>query len=129
MGVINNGFLFAIDKDDNLFSYFKNNETFLTGQDAFSVGLNEQIMTDGYKGTQTILGEKYYCSSRYLGDDTVIVAAAKATDVRSRDKYVMIWSVMGFFIVMSLCLTYSVIVRNDFIRQGIKTDRIQIFKK
>jgi len=129
MGVINNGFLFAIDKEDNLFSYFKNNDAFLTGQNAFAVGLNEQVMEDGYKGTQTIMGKKYYCSSRLLGENTVVVAAAKAIDVRSRDKYVMIWSVMGFFIVMSLCLAYAVIVRNDFIRQGIKTDRIKIFKK
>lgn len=126
MGAINDGFLFAINTTDNLFTYYKNGEDFLTGQNAFTSGLNEKVLEDGYNGIQTILGEKYYCTSKTVGDDTVIVAAAKNETVLSRDKYVLLWSIMGFILIMGLCLAYSIIVRNNFIRQNIKVERIQL---
>ena len=126
MGVINDGFLFAVDKTNGLFRYFKNDDYFLTGQNAFSTGLTRDILTDGYTGSQTMLNDKYFCSSRSLDGDTVIVAAARELDVVSRDKYVLIWSIMGFIIIMTLCSVYAVIVRNDFIRQGTETERIQL---
>ncbi|MBR0475006.1 MAG: mechanosensitive ion channel family protein [Erysipelotrichaceae bacterium] len=128
MGAINDGFLFAISRTDDLFLYYKNGADFLTGQNAFTTGLNQEVMEDGYNGTQTILDEKYYCTSKAFGEDTVIVAAAKAETVVSKDKYVLLWSIMGFVLIMSLCLVYSIIVRNDYIRQGVKTERIPINK-
>lgn len=128
IGVINDGFLFAVDREDGLFLYYKNDKDFLTGQDIHETGLQERVLTDGYHGTQTILGEKYYCTSKALDEKTVIVAAARSKNVIGRDKYVIIWSAMGFLLVMSLCLFYAVVVRNDYIRQGIQTERIQISK-
>ena len=126
MAVINDGFLFAINKEDGLFEYFKNDDAFLTGQSAFSSGLNEEVLIDGYKGTQIIMGERYYCSSRAIDEDTVIVAAAKQMNISANDKYVTIWSIMGYIIVMGLCMAYAIFVRNDFIRQGTKTNRVLI---
>ena len=126
MAIINDGFLFAVNKEDGLFEYFKNDDAFLTGQNAFFSGLNEEILKDGYNGTQNMLGERYYCSSKAIDDDTVIIAAAKQINISANDKYVTIWSIMGFIIVMSLCMTYAIFVRNDFIRQGTSTNRVLI---
>ena len=126
MSVINDGFLFAVSRTDNLFLYYNNGTDMLTGQNAFNTGLKEDIMADGYRGSQTILGEKYYCTSKAFGDDTVIVAAARSKVMGSRDKYVLLWSVMGFIIVMTLCLLYAVFVRNDFIRNNIKPEKVMI---
>ena len=129
MGVINDGFLFSINKTDNLFSYYKDGDTFLTGQDAFSTGLSEEVLTDGYNGTQTILGEKFYCSSKVMGDDVVIVATAKKETMASHDRYVLMWSVLGFDVVMIICLAYGIIIKNDYYRQGIETEKRVWFKK
>lgn len=126
MAVINDGFLFAVNRSDDLFMYYKNGDVLLTGQNAYNTGLNQDIMTDGYRGVQTILGEKYYCTSKAFGDDTVIVAAARSKTMGSRDKYVLLWSVMGFIIVMTLCLLYAVFVRNDFIRNNLKPEKIML---
>ena len=128
MGVINDGFLFSINKKDNLFSYYKDGDTLLTGQDAFSTGLSEEVLTDGYNGEQTILGERYYCSSKVMGDDVVIVATARSEEINAHDKYVLFWSVLGFDLVMIICLAYAIILQNDYYRQGIETETSTWFK-
>ena len=129
MGVINDGFLFAIDSNDELFIYYKNGSDFLSGQKVFDSGLTRDILNDGYEGKQTILGETYYCTSKTLGTDMVIVAAASSDVVLSHDRYVLIWSIIAFSVVMLLCLIYTVIVYNDFLRQGIDTDKRLISRK
>ena len=126
--VINDGFLFAVNKEDMIFEYYNNGEDLLTGQNVFAVGLKEDVLKDGYKGTQDILEETYYCTSKTLGDNMVIVAAARLNEVVSHDKYVLLWSVMGFCIVMVLCLAYAIIVKNDYIRQGINKEKSILFK-
>ena len=128
MSVINEGFLFAVSQPGGLFLYFNNGEEMLTGQAAVNSGLTREAMTDGYKGIQTILGEKYYCSAKAFDDNTVVVAAAKHEIMVSHDKYVLLWSVMGFALVMILCLAYALIVRNDFIRKGTETKVSILFK-
>ncbi|MBQ1826418.1 MAG: mechanosensitive ion channel family protein [Erysipelotrichaceae bacterium] len=126
MGVINDGFLFAVSSRENVFLYYKNGDDFLTGQDAFKTGLTRDVMKDGYQGRQSILGEDYYCTSRVL-DDTVIIAAARSETVLSHDRYVLIWSIIGFVLVMLLCMTYAIIVGNDFVRNGTHMDRVIVY--
>ena len=128
MGVINDGFMFAVSRKDKMFLYYNDGTNLLTGQSAYDSGLNKYMMADGYKGIQTILGEEYYCTSKALGLDTVIVAAAKEESVISHDKYVLLWSVLGFSLVMILCLVYAIIVHNDYIRKGTSTKRITLFR-
>ncbi|MBR5049664.1 MAG: mechanosensitive ion channel family protein [Erysipelotrichaceae bacterium] len=124
MAVINRGFLFAVSCRDDLMLYYNDGENILSGQNALSCGLNKDIFTDGYNGLQSIQGEEYYCSSRIFNGDTAIIAAAKAKTVLSHDKYVLFWSILSFSLVMILCLVYGIIVKNDFFRNGVKTDRI-----
>ncbi len=129
MSVINDGFLFAIDPESKMFVYYHNGEDMLTGRNIFECGLNQEITSDGFQGRQTILGDKYYCISRAYGDDMIVVAAANYDKVISHDKYVLVWSLLGFTLVMILCLTYAIIVRNDFIRQGVQNEKKELFGK
>jgi len=126
----NNGFLFAVNPADGSFIYYKNGEEVLTGQSALEAGLSEAALRDGYAGIETINGVRYYCVSRTVGDQTVVCAVADTKEIFSSDKYVLFWSDTGFILVMLLCLAYAVIVRNDFVRHEVKTDkRIFIRKK
>ncbi len=126
--VINNGFLFAVNTEDNLFLYYKNGNDLLTGQNALASGLSQEALTDGYAGVQTINGQEYYCVSRLFGDQAVICASARTDDIVDDDQYVLFWTIMGFNIIMLLCLTYAVIVRNDFVKNAVETDRVVVNK-
>ena len=127
MATTNNGFLFAIDRTDGLFRYYKNGDTLLTGQSAWQAGIDYKQLSKAYDGPLTILGEQYYCSSRPFGSDLIIVAAAPSESVLYHNRYVVIWSVLGFVTVMILCIVYAVIVRNDFVRKAVHTDRVVLF--
>ena len=118
-----NGFVFAVNKDDGTFLYYKNGEEILTGQSALSCGLSEDALKDGYSGIQTIKGKKYYCVSKDYGDHTVISAVVQTGDLYRNDTYALFWSILGFVLIMMVCLAYAVIVRNDFVRREVKTDR------
>ncbi len=123
MAVINEGFLFGVDSSDGLFSYYKNGNELLTGQKAENTGLSKEAFKDGYNGTETINGVKYYCSTRTF-ENAVIIAASRTDAVLSHDRYVLFWSILGFILVMILCLVYAVIVRNDFVRHAVETQRV-----
>ncbi len=118
-----NSLLFAIDTDQKIFSSFKMDETDLSWQPITSAGLDEEVMQDGYASEHTILDEPYYVITRKLDESTVICSAAKTDSVFSSDRYIRFWSVAGFVSVMVLCLLYTVIVRNDFIRNKTETTR------
>ena len=124
--LINNGFLFAIDRRDHLFLYYKNGDEMLTGQNAVDAGLSVKALADGFSGKVTINGEDYICVTKTVGKDIILCAAARNADVLENDIYVLIWSLLGFSIILILCLSYAVIVRNDFVRHAVKTDRIVI---
>ena len=128
ISVINNGFLLAIDKKDDLFLYYKDGDTLLTGQNVFSAGLSEDALTDGYSGTETILGKPYYFFSRSFGEDVILSAAVREDVVKTSGSYVLFWPLLGFVVVMIVCLVYAVIVRNDFVRRAVQTKRFVLFK-
>ena len=119
----NNGFLFAVNRPSDSFLYYENGDEKLTGSSASGAGLSAAALVDGYAGSETINGVKYYCTSRSFGDDTVICAVAETDNIFANDKYVLFWSVMGFVLVMIMCLVYAVIVRNDFVRHAVDTDK------
>ena len=128
MAITNDGFLFAVDRSDGVFQYYKNGDSYLTGQKAENVGINLKQLAGGYDGTLTILGKQYYCSSKTFGS-SVIVAAAPTESVLSHNRYVVVWSVISLLVVMILCLVYAVIVRNDFVRKAVATDRVVLFSR
>ena len=127
--VSNNGFMFAVDQKDGTFLYYINGEEILTGQSAFKAGLSKEALNDGYVGTEEINGTKYYCVSKTFGDQTVVCAVAQMDKVLKADKYVMFWSILGFILFMLLCLSYAVIVRNDFVKNAVDTDRVALFSR
>lgn len=126
--VINDGFLFAVNKNNSLFMYFNNGEDMLTGQNALQCGLSRNALNDGYAGVETIRGQEYYCVSRIFGDQAVICATARTDRIVADDRYVLFWTLLGFIIVMLVSLTYAVIVRNDFVRHAVETERVVLLK-
>ncbi len=124
--IANDGFLFAVDKQDGLFLYYKNGDEVLTGQSALKAGLSEKAMEDGYSGIETIKGVRYYCTSKTYGDRTVVCAVAQTDALLANDRYVLFWSILGFVLVMLLCLAYAIVVRNDFVRREVVTERVTL---
>lgn len=127
--VANNGFMFAVDREDGTFLYYINGEEILTGQSAFKAGLSRDALSNGYVGTEDLNGVKYYCVSKAFGDQTVVCAVAQMETVMKNDKYVLFWSIFGFILIMLLSLSYAVIVRNDFVKNAVVTDRIVLFAR
>ena len=126
--VINDGFLFAVNKSNSLFLYFNNGEDMLTGRNALQCGLSRNALSDGYSGVETIQGQEYYCVSRIFNDQAVICATARTDRIVADDRFVLFWTIMGFHIVMMVSLAYAVIVRNDFVRHAVATDRVVLRK-
>lgn len=126
--VINDGFLFAVDTKDKLFLHYKDGDVLLTGQSTSAVGLSENALQDGYSGTETILGQPYYCFSKSFGDSTILCSAVRTDSLKASRAYVLFWPLLGFVLVMVICLAYAVIVRNDFVRRAVKTNRFVLFK-
>ncbi|MBR2989954.1 MAG: mechanosensitive ion channel family protein [Solobacterium sp.] len=121
--VSNDGFMFAVNTVDDSFLYYQNGNEILTGQNALETGLTEEALTDGYAGIQTINGTRYHCVSRQFGTSTVICAVADTNIILANDRYVLFWSITGFVLVMIMCLVYAIIVRNDFVRNAVNTDK------
>ena len=119
----NGGFLFAVNTKDNSFLYYRNGGEVLTGENALEAGLSEAALKSGYSGIQTINGVRYHCVSRAYGDSVMICAVADTDEIFANNKYVLFWSISGFVLVMLLCLAYAVIVRNDFVRNAVETDK------
>lgn len=117
------GFVFAVNKEDGTFLYYKNGEEILTGQSALACGLSEAALEDGYSGIETIKGTRYYCVSKDYGDRTVFSAVVQTSNLYRNDTYALFWSILGFVLIMLVCLAYAVIVRNDFVSREVKTER------
>ena len=126
--VSNDGFMFAVNTEDNSFIYYENGDEVLTGQNALENGLSEEALTDGYTGTQMINGRRYHCVSRQFGNSTVICAVAATDIILANDRYVLFWSIAVFVLVMIMCLAYAVIVRNDFVRNAVETEKVYFGK-
>ena len=129
IAVGNDGFVFAVNKDDGTFIYYKNGDEILTGRKALSTGLTRDALNDGYSGVQTINGTKYYCVSKIYGDQTVISAVAQTEKIHSNDRYVLFWTITGFVLTMLVCLAYAVVVRNDFVRHEVQTRKVTLNPK
>ncbi|MBR3358631.1 MAG: mechanosensitive ion channel family protein [Solobacterium sp.] len=120
------GTLFAVDLSSGTFLYFNNGETDLTGENVLSAGLHAEALKNGYSGTQTISGRSCYVVTRAVSDDILLCSAAETDKIYYNDKYVLIWSNTGFILIMILCLTYAVIIRNDLVRRAVETTKKKI---
>ena len=122
--VYNYGFMFAVNMSDESFLYYPEGDgEIMIGRNALEAGLSAEALADGYAGRQTIDGTKYYCVSKMFEDSVVICAVAETEEIYHNDRYVLFWSITGFVLVMLLCLIYTVIVRNDFVRKAVKTEK------
>ena len=121
--VLNDGFLFAVDPSDGSFVYYRYGADELTGEDAARAGLSREALQTGYEGVETIHGTSLYCVSKALEDGTLVYAAAQTDKIFENDRHVLYWTISIFLLVMFLCLIYTIIVRNDYIRNAVQTEK------
>lgn len=129
------GFAFASDSSTGKFIYFNDGIVDLSGRDFHTFGLGDEAMTDGYCGTQTINGEKYYCVSRktkasFIGDDVVITAVEKESEIMDERIKVIIFAIIAFLAVAIFIILYSFILLSDAAIRGksLKLKRLFTFK-
>lgn len=79
-------------------------------------------------GVQTINGIEYLCQSKNCGDRMVVCAVAKTDNIYIHDTDTTLWSIIGFVLVMLLCLSYAGFVKNDFVRHHTETKRSTVFR-
>ena len=120
----NGDFLFAVNPEDGSFLHWNSGQKVLTGQNAREAGLSEEALQDGYAGLETIGGTQYCVVSKVLEDGTVICAASESDKVFSDDRLVLTWTLISFLLVMFLCMSYTTIVHDDFIRNAVDTKKI-----
>lgn len=124
-----NRLIFAVDRETGTFLYGQMDSEVLTGKSIQDVGLSETLLTDDdYTGTQTINGTRYYCVATVFDENTVICSAARIKDLYADSRFVLFWSVLTFVLIMVICLAYSVVVRNDFVRRAVVTEKITLFR-
>ena len=121
--VDNNGFMFAVNAADDSFIYYKLGKVELTGKNAAEAGLSRDAFQTGYEGMETINGTELYCVSEALEDGTLVYAAAETEKIFYNDRHVLYWTITIFLLVMFMCLIYTVIVRNDYIRNAVNTEK------
>ena len=125
-GSSSTGTLFAVDLPSQTFLYFNDGENDLTGKSVLEAGMRADALKDSWRGTQTINGRSRYVVTHAVSEDILLCSAADTAAIYYNDKYVLIWSNTGFILIMLLCLTYAVIVRNDLVRRAVETTKKKI---
>ena len=73
----NNGFVFAVDSNTELFTYYPDES--LIGWEATSYGLNENQLVTGYNDFITVNNESYYSLSGEYNDNLIFIAVPMST--------------------------------------------------
>lgn len=127
------GFAFATDPTTNTFVYFNDGQTDISGKKITDYGLSEQAVTDGYHGTQTINGEKYYCVSRqrnyeHFGQNTVITTVEKESEEFEERAKVIFFAEAAFLAVAVFIIIYAFILQSDAAVRGKTLKLKRLFK-
>lgn len=103
-----NGFAFAVNKNDGTFAYFPNSD--LVGRDAKAYGMTDAELKDGYSDFVTIDGVSYYTTSFESGDYYVYVAQPEDELMTERVPLTVAMSVSGLVcqIVIFLLVSFEI---------------------
>lgn len=123
MIIENNGFLFSVDPINETFLYYDDGVSNLSGTPIAEAGLSAENLRDGYAGSVTLNGVDRYMVSRKYSDGMILCATADKDDIFANNWDVLFWTNMGFVLTLLLCLAYAIIIRNDFVRRSVETDR------
>lgn len=124
IGVGKTGIVFSLDPETGDFLFFEDHDgNVYTGESYKSIGITDEVLTDGYSGMQEIDGKQYYCvaknySSEVFGDCVVIVASLPESEMYSSRLTNVFWSVLAFVLVGNMILTYAIILQVDQVRKG-----------
>ncbi len=120
----NDGFLFSVDPINETFLYYDDGASNLSGTPIAEAGLSADKLRDGYAGSVTLNGVDRYMVSRKYNDGMILCATADKGDIFANNWDVLFWTNMGFVLTLLLCLAYAIIIRNDFVRRSVETDRL-----
>lgn len=130
------GFAFATDASDDTLIYYNDGKDDFSGDKITDHGLKEDILADGYEGTQRINGVKYYCVSKkcdyeYFGSNIVITTAEKESEVLEQRGKVLFFAATAFLAVSIFILSYAFILQRDAVIRGksFKLKKIFSYKK
>lgn len=119
----NNGFLFSADPINETFLYYDDGVLNLSGTSIVEAGLSAENLRNGYAGSVTLNGVDRYMVSRKYNDGMILCATADKDDIFANNWHVLFWTNMGFVLTLLLCLAYAIIIRDDFVRRSVATDR------
>jgi len=127
--VENNGYTFSVDPITETFLYYDDGTVDLSGTPIQEAGLPKAVLRGGYAGSVTINGVDRYVVTREYSSGMVLCAAADKENIFANNWQVLFWTNMGFVLTLLLCLAYAVIIRNDFVRRSVETDRFVFHTK
>ena len=104
-----NGFAFAVNKNDGTFAYFPNSD--LVGRDARSYGMTDAQLKDSYSDFIKVDGVSYYATSFESGDYYVYVAQPESELMTERVPLTVAMSVSGLVCQVIIFLLVSFEVR------------------
>lgn len=100
-----NGFAFAVNKEDQTFSYYPKEK--LIGRSALEYDLTEDAFVDGFSGFVTIQNQKYYASVLETDDDYVFAVIPNNEMTGSRIQVIV---ATGIACLVGLVLMFLILV-------------------
>ncbi|MBR4718683.1 MAG: mechanosensitive ion channel family protein [Lachnospiraceae bacterium] len=127
----NNGFVLMVDEDTDRVLYGN-----VGGEDkeyvtASSLGIDKNILTDRYTGTNKIGGVSCYVSTRAFhsedyGQDDYLIACIPTDDLYGGNFPVVLWNLCLLSIFLILLAAYSSFVRSEMLRTGEEQLRVRL---
>ncbi|MDO4197566.1 MAG: mechanosensitive ion channel [Erysipelotrichaceae bacterium] len=122
------GFLFAVDKSTGKYIYFNHGDLILSDTDYLESGLSDKALEDGYSGVEKISGIDFYCVSRSFDDYAIISAAMENATLYGINSTTITVAILCLGLAMIISLSYSMIVRNDYMLKNIERDKFTLYK-
>ena len=102
-----NGFVFAVNKEDNTLAYYPNDK--YIGSDATQYGIKESQIHDGFSDYLTISSQKYFANC-VEAKDYYVFACVPASEIASHKVQIALVSTavsLVFLLIMSLLLCFN----------------------
>ena len=129
----NNGFALVVDSVENSLQYGKINDIDVTDATPESLGIDDEILKNGFKGRKKINGIDCYVSSKEFstelyGKDDYIIACIPIADLYVGNFPVILWNLSLLFIFLVLLTAYASFVRSEMLRSNEDQLRVRLFK-
>lgn len=129
----NNGFALVVDSENDSLKYGIINGIDVADASPESLGVDSDILRNGFKGTKKINGIDCYVSSKAFstelyGNNDYLIACIPLSDLYVGNFPVILWNLSLLFIFLVLITAYSSFVRSEMLRSNEDQLRIRLFK-